>query len=190
MQLLLNNRKGFSLIELLIVIAIIGVLAVIMFGVFNGVNKNSVKNADASRATNIEKAITLLMTESEVTNLLTTSGLLWKWSTPGVVPTDCSNAGGATEIPPFTNNEAGVQSLIIALQDPIYVMQSGRIRGCGPYLKKNDGTTAEYTSFAPKYTADFGGFNYGYKIIIDSLATKANVQIVTSPTDCGIVINN
>ena len=53
----LSNNKGFSLIELLIVIAIMGVLAVIAFNMFGGVLVNSKKRADDQQARNLEKAI-------------------------------------------------------------------------------------------------------------------------------------
>lgn len=52
-----NNNKGFSLIELLIVIAIMGVLAAIAFNMFGGVLVNSKKRADDQQARNLEKAI-------------------------------------------------------------------------------------------------------------------------------------
>lgn len=54
---LLKNNKGFSLVELLIVIAIMGVMAVIAFNMFGGVLTNSKKRADDQQAKNIEKAI-------------------------------------------------------------------------------------------------------------------------------------
>lgn len=57
MKKMLKNKKGFSLIELLIVIAIMGVLAVIAFSMFSGVVANSRKKADMTQAGNIQKAI-------------------------------------------------------------------------------------------------------------------------------------
>lgn len=57
MKKMLKNKKGFSLIELLIVIAIMGVLAVIAFSMFSGVVANSRKKADVTQAGNIQKAL-------------------------------------------------------------------------------------------------------------------------------------
>ena len=57
MKKMLKNKKGFSLIELLIVIAIMGVLAVIAFSMFSGVVSNSRKKADRTQGGNIQKAL-------------------------------------------------------------------------------------------------------------------------------------
>jgi type IV pilus assembly protein PilA len=57
MKKMLKNKKGFSLVELLIVIAIMGVLAVIAFSMFSGVVANSKKKADDTQAVNIQKAL-------------------------------------------------------------------------------------------------------------------------------------
>lgn len=53
----LSGNKGFSLIELLIVIAIMGVLAAIAFNMFGGVLTNSKKRADEQQGKNIERAL-------------------------------------------------------------------------------------------------------------------------------------
>lgn len=60
-----NNNKGFSLIELLIVIAIMGVLAAIAFNMFGGVLDNSKKRADSQQAKNLEKALLIYCVDSQ-----------------------------------------------------------------------------------------------------------------------------
>lgn len=69
MKKMLRNKKGFSLIELLIVIAIMGVLAVIAFSMFSGVVANSRKKADNTQAGNIQKAIVAYMVDTGDTDL-------------------------------------------------------------------------------------------------------------------------
>ncbi len=64
MKKMLRNKKGFSLIELLIVIAIMGVLAVIAFSMFSGVVANSKKKADNTQAGNIQKALVAYMVDT------------------------------------------------------------------------------------------------------------------------------
>lgn len=64
MKKMLKNKKGFSLIELLIVIAIMGVLAVIAFSMFSGVVSNSRKKADRTQGGNIQKALVAYMVDT------------------------------------------------------------------------------------------------------------------------------
>jgi len=52
---MLKNQKGFSLVELLIVIAIMGVLAAVAFSMFAGVLGNSKRRADERTADQIAK---------------------------------------------------------------------------------------------------------------------------------------
>ncbi|WP_010249675.1 type II secretion system protein [Acetivibrio cellulolyticus] len=69
MKKMLRNKKGFSLIELLIVIAIMGVLAVIAFSMFSGVVANSRKKADIAQAGNIQKALVAYIVDTGDANL-------------------------------------------------------------------------------------------------------------------------
>lgn len=82
----LNNNKGFSLIELLIVIAIMGVLAAIAFNMFGGVLVNSKKRADDQQARNIEKAILTYCVDSGDWKL--EKGTVGTAATPGIDKTD------------------------------------------------------------------------------------------------------
>lgn len=76
----LKNNKGFSLVELLIVIAIMGVLAVIAFNMFGGVLTSSKKKADDQMAQNIAKGILTYCIDSNDWKLTATDGA----STSGV----------------------------------------------------------------------------------------------------------
>ncbi len=64
MKKMLRNKKGFSLIELLIVIAIMGILAVIAFSMFSGILANTTKKADQEQANNIQKALIAYMVDT------------------------------------------------------------------------------------------------------------------------------
>ena len=64
MKKMLKNQKGFSLVELLIVIAIMGILAALAFGMFAGVFTSSQRRSDEKTAGQIAKAISAYMVET------------------------------------------------------------------------------------------------------------------------------
>ena len=47
-----NNKKGFTIVELVIVIAVIGILATIMIPTFSNITKNAQDKADIAEARN------------------------------------------------------------------------------------------------------------------------------------------
>ena len=63
MKKMLKNKKGFSLVELVIVIAIMGVLAAVAISMFTGMIQRSRRQADNTRAQQIQKAIVTYMAE-------------------------------------------------------------------------------------------------------------------------------
>ena len=59
-----TNNKGFSLVELIIVIAILGIIAVIAVPNLTGIQQRSQVNADIRTAEQIGKAVRIWRTEN------------------------------------------------------------------------------------------------------------------------------
>ncbi len=113
---LLKNQKGFSLVELLIVIAIMGVLAVIAFNMFSGVLVNSKKRADDQQAKRIADAILTYCVDSND----------WKLEK---AYTDSAHTTAA-------NLKAKTPTQIIqTLMEPVYNSEGSEF---GPYFTKKD----------------------------------------------------
>lgn len=64
MENLKNNKKGFTLVELVIVIAILGVLASVSINMFSGLVIRAREKADEIQANNIGRAIAAYIAET------------------------------------------------------------------------------------------------------------------------------
>lgn len=73
-----KSRKGFTLIELIVVIAIIGILATVLMPKFAGFTESSKKTKAISNARNIAVAVEALQAESKEVNAASIEAYLGK----------------------------------------------------------------------------------------------------------------
>lgn len=169
----LSNNKGFSLIELLIVIAIMGVLAVIAFNMFGGVLSNSKKKADDQQAMNIQKALTMYCVESGDWGLAGEGGI-----------TGFATGTGSVVVANGNSYEKVVEFLLSEVEY--------KLEKYGPMLSPKDidaiqNATVNIEAFAPQWTPASGGKNEGYAIVVD--AVKQNVSVKpTATSGAGIIL--
>ncbi|WP_136479631.1 type II secretion system protein [Acetivibrio thermocellus] len=171
MKKMLKNQKGFSLVELLIVIAIMGVLAAVAFSMFAGVLGNSKRRADERTADQIAKAISAYMVDTGDTEL-----------------TVLKSAGGGSD---------AVENVIVNLQKELWIWKdtSGNFQWSeegesssnpdakkyGPYLTPKDGKEANYESYAPQWDKHIGYYIEYYPGLM-----KADVTPVEEGGEVGV----
>jgi len=158
-----NNNKGFSLVELLIVIAIMGVLAVLAFNMFGGVLANSKKKADSQQALNIQKAI---LTYCVDTN---------DW--------DLSDLGITAASDP--------EDVIAGLMDGVSDGAGGY--KVAPLLNKRDDSKSgsdpdNIEAYKPQWATDKGGEYHGWNITINSKTQNVVVKPASTAADVKLTI--
>ncbi|PQQ67819.1 type II secretion system protein [Acetivibrio saccincola] len=171
MKKMLKNQKGFSLVELLIVIAIMGVLAALAFSMFAGILGNSRRRADERTADQIAKALTSYIVESGDTKLEILDGTNTDY-------TVTYEQADGTPVNPGPNVSVGTgvtppQELVKALQHVIVVENNTTKRTVkyGPYLTPKEGKDIGWENYAPTWS----GHEDGYSIIVFSNLQKADV---------------
>ncbi|HOJ09722.1 MAG TPA: prepilin-type N-terminal cleavage/methylation domain-containing protein [Clostridiales bacterium] len=64
-----KNKKGFTLVELMVVVVIIGILTAIAVPVYNNVTKSATDNANAANIRILEGAISMYLTNNPSDNV-------------------------------------------------------------------------------------------------------------------------
>ncbi|MFZ5990042.1 MAG: type II secretion system protein [Bacillota bacterium] len=171
MKKMVKNQKGFSLIELLIVIAIMGVLAAIAFGMFSGVLGNAKKRADEQNAKVIERAVLAYLVDSQDWNLAKSY----------------YNVNGTTG---QIQTGDSWREIIQALQGQLQDASSNPTKEFGPYLSpkgaSSPGSAQAISDFAPQWSGSVGQYT-GYKI--DIYPSNQQVIVVPHRTTTTIAIN-
>jgi prepilin-type N-terminal cleavage/methylation domain-containing protein len=159
MKKMLSSKKGFTLTELLIVIAIIGILVVLAFGMFQAFLNNAKRDADRTMAKSIEKAISLYITKSGDSKLedIRTSG-----------------DDAATAATVNLSTAAGQQAFLELLQQELFDAEGNSI---GVILTpKTQDSTPDYKGYWVTWDSRAGGQHVGYNIIVDSSIPKVYVE--------------
>jgi len=166
MKKIIGDSKGFSLIELLIVIAILGVIAVIAISMFTNTLNNSRKKSDEQQALIIEKAVLSYMLQSNDYKL---ENMKYDGSIHSM------NGQPSTE-------------LIYALQNTIICTIDGEENEILPILNPKSSSTPSTSEYAPLWNTSKGGKYVGYKIEVDSENIRCNVNPVTSSSDAYVYV--
>ena len=182
MKKMLRNQKGFSLVELLIVIAIMGVLAALAFSMFAGILGNSRRRADERTADQIAKALTSYIVESGDTKLEILDGTNTGYNV-SYEDVDGSPVNPGPNVSVGTGDTVS-QELVKALQYVIVVENdtTKRIIKYGPYLTPKEGSKIEWENYAPTWS----GHEEGYSIIVFSNLQKADVVPVPENKPTGV----
>lgn len=168
-----TESKGFSLIELLIVVAIMGILAVISFSALAGVLGNSKKRADYEQGRMISKALVSYMLAS---NDPTLDKLYY-------VKEGDSSYSRFKDDPNWKSNW---DKLVYALQTEIANDSTDIEQTFGPYLAPIDGDTPSTSNYAPQWSPESGGEFEGYKIYV--YPKDLTAKVIPVETGAGIEI--
>lgn len=108
-----KKKKGFTLVELIIVIAIIAVLAAIAIPKFGAIKKDANLRADQANAKIIATAVATAISDGETTSDAITSAKYLKYIDGGKIPPVKSVATGGA----FSVNYDDAKGVIIKIND-------------------------------------------------------------------------
>jgi type IV pilus assembly protein PilA len=103
MKKMKNNKKGFSLIELLIVVAILAILAAISINLFGGVLNKSKDKADKAACSYLQTAIQTYIAESDDSTITALGGTVWA-TVIDRLANGVKDAGGKILYGPYLNS--------------------------------------------------------------------------------------
>ena len=158
MRKIIRNNRGFSLIELLIVIAILGVISVIAITMFTNVISNSRKKSDEQQALLIEKAVLSYMVQSNDYKLehLKYDGTI------------------------HSMDGLPSEELIYSLQNTIICTLDSKETIIYPILNPKSSSAPSTSDYAPFWNPSNGGKYIGYKIEVYSENLHCDVTPVTA----------
>ncbi|MCX7921620.1 MAG: type II secretion system GspH family protein [Clostridia bacterium] len=172
MKKMLKNKKGFSLIELVIVIAILAVLAAVGITMFPRIAGQSRETADETQANRIKDAIAMYIAASGDMDLNNMNLMAQYTDNPGP-------GINVTRTAPITEDTAGAQELVATLQniifDPVGVLTTAPgTRQFGPYLEKKNAAANTVPDLIEGYAPQTNGM-FGWDINVN--ATTGNVTV-------------
>ncbi|MCI5513887.1 MAG: prepilin-type N-terminal cleavage/methylation domain-containing protein [Clostridia bacterium] len=160
----LNNKKGFTIVELVIVIAVIGILAGVLIPTFSGIVKRATESAGLQEATNTLKE--LLGSQAEGVN-------------PGTMiysPADTDESGKVTKYEAYIYANG---KLILAGTFEISSNVPVNVTESDSYKKKN--STLSYDATNKKFTFSFedGSYYFNGNATFDQTAGSTNANVTS-----------
>ena len=160
----LNNKKGFTIVELVIVIAVIGILAGVLIPTFSGIVKRATESAGLQEATNTLKE--LLGSQAEGVN-------------PGTMiysPADTDESGKVTKYEAYIYANG---KLILAGTFEISSNVPVNVTESDSYNKKNG--TLSYDATNKKFTFSFedGSYYFNGNATFDQTADATNANVTS-----------